>query len=282
MTQEFNHGTAHATLFPDAPDWEGAPTMAVGKFSCGSVKDGAAVLAEATAAAREAGARRLLGPMDGTTWNSYRLVTETDGTPPFLMEPTSGPSDLAAFEAAGFAPIARYFSARVTLAGMDNPPPVDPEIRVETWDGTDPEAHFSQVYDLSLSAFSGNAFYTPISREAFLGMYLPFVPVIRREFVLFAYNSEGALVGFLFGIPNYGAGPAPDTVILKTYASLQHGAGQALASVFHSAAQEAGFATAIHALIHETNVSAQRSAQLGGRMFRRYALMGKVLDDNPA
>ncbi|PRY24868.1 hypothetical protein CLV78_10240 [Aliiruegeria haliotis] len=280
MTQAFNQGTASVTLFPEAPDWDGAPTMALGKFTCKSAEDGATVLTEASEAARRAGARRLLGPMDGTTWNSYRLVIESDGSAPFLMEPTSGPSDIAAFEGAGFAPIARYFSAGVALADMRNPPPGETDIEVAPWDGTDPEAHFSQVYDLSLSAFAGNAFYTPISREAFLGMYLPYVPVLRKEFVLFARNARGSLVGFLFGIPNYAAGPSPDAVILKTYASLQHGAGQALAHAFHHAALDAGFTTAIHALIHETNTSAQRSAQLGAHVFRRYALMGRRLDDD--
>ncbi|MFD0980452.1 hypothetical protein [Tropicimonas aquimaris] len=280
MTETFTAAGARVTLFPDAPSWDGKPTMAVGKFTCESAEAGRAVLAQAETAALARGAARLLGPMDGNTWHSYRLVTESDGSPSFLMEPKSGPADLPALTAAGFTPIARYLSARVALAGMDNPPSFDPEITVETWDGTDPEAHFGQVYDLSLAAFAGNAFYTPITREDFLGMYLPFVPMLRREFVLFARNGEGALVGFLFGIPNYGSGPSPDTVILKTYASTRHGAGQALASVFHDAARKAGFTHAIHALIHETNVSAQRSEQLGGRLFRRYALMGKVLDDD--
>lgn len=281
MIQTFENGSARVTLFTEAPDWDGVPTMALGKFACGSVQDGAAVLQTAAAAARQAGARRVLGPMDGTTWNSYRLVTESDGSPPFLMEPTSRPDDFAAFESAGFSPVARYFSARVALEDMAHTPPLGDDIRVVPWDGTDPEAHFAQVYDVSLSAFADNAFYTPISRDDFLAMYLPFVPVLRPEFVLFARNSAGALVGFLFGIPNYGSGPSPDTVILKTYASLQHGAGQALAAVFHQAAREAGFRYAIHALIHETNVSGRRSAQLGANVFRRYALLGKVVDDEP-
>lgn len=280
MTQTFTQDGARVTLFPGAPSWDGARTMALGKFSCDTTEAGATVLAEAQAAAREGGAERLLGPMDGTTWNSYRLVVESDGTPPFLMEPTSGAHDLAAFEAAGFAPVAHYFSARVALEGMTNPPPLMQNFHIETWDGTDPEAHFGQVYDLSLEAFSRNAFYTPISREAFLGLYMPFVPVLRREFVLFARDAEGALAGFLFGIPNYGAGDPPSEVILKTYASLQPGAGQALASVFHDTARAAGFTTAIHALIHQTNASGRRSARLGAEVFRRYALYGKRLDDH--
>lgn len=282
MKAIFRSDGARVTLFPGAPAWEGAPTMALGEFACETAAAGAAVLAQAEAAARAQGATRLLGPMDGTTWNSYRLVTESDSSAPFLMEPTSGPDDRTAFEAAGFAPVARYFSARGKLAEMDRTPPIAPGIRVAHWDGTDPEGHFSRVHDLSLQAFARNPFFTPITREAFLGLYIPFVPVLRPELVLFACDERDALVGFLFGIPNYNEGSTPETVILKSYASLRHGAGQALTAIFHDTARAAGFSTTIHALMHETNVSAERSARLGARPFRRYALMGKVLDADPA
>lgn len=278
MSETFSvtNPAACVTLFPDAPQWDGHRTMALGGFACDTGPAGAAVLAEAEAAARAQGAERLLAPMDGTTWNPYRLVTESDATPPFLMEPVSGPEDEAAFTAAGFTQVAQYFSARLSLATMHNPAPLRP-FDIEIWDGKDPEARFGEVYELSLEAFARNAFYTPISRAAFLGLYMPHVPMMRPEFLLFARDPSGRLVGFLFGIPNFAEGPRPTSVILKTYASRAPGAGQALAWAFHNTARDAGFTHAIHALIHETNGSARRSARLGAEVFRRYALLGKRL-----
>jgi len=60
---------------------------------------------------------------------------------------------------------------------------------------------------------------------------------------------------------------------------LQKGAGQRLAHAFHSAARDLGYETAIHALIHDDNLSALRSAAEGAEIFRRYGLFGKRLDD---
>lgn len=152
------------------------------------------------------------------------------------------------------------------------------DLTVKPWDGENPEALFAQVYDLSVAAFANNAFYKPISQEAFLAMYLPLVPVMKKDLIFFARDASDTLVGFLFGIPNYSEGAAPQSVILKTYASLHKGAGHMLANAFHEAAKAQGFKTAIHALIHDDNLSALRSAAEGAEIFRRYGLFGKRLD----
>ena len=155
----------------------------------------------------------------------------------------------------------------------DAPPPTH-DFTVTPWSGTDPEALFGQVHDLSVEAFSRNAFYKPISRQDFLAMYMPVVPLMKRELIFFATTPDGRLVGFLFGIPNYAEGPQTKTAILKTYASLMPGAGRHLAHAFHSSARALGYDTAIHALIHDDNLSALRSAVEDAQVFRRYTLFG--------
>lgn len=55
------------------------------------------------------------------------------------------------------------------------------------------------------------------------------------------------------------------------------GAGKHLAYTFHKAATSEGVHTAIHALIHEDNLSALRSASEGAVVFRRYGLFGLKL-----
>lgn len=270
---------AKVSVYLDGPHWEDRPTAALGEFSCKIVEAGEAVLVEALAHIAAKGIDRVIGPMNGDTWHSYRFVTETDGSPAFLLEPSNKPHDVEVFQSAGFTPISRYFSARVPLANAArNTPPPTTAFEIETWDGEDPEGLFAQVFDLSVEAFAGNAFYKPISRQDFLAMYMPVVPMIRKDLIFFARKADGGLAGFLFGIPNYAEGPQTKTVILKTYASLVKGAGQHLAHAFHSAASRAGFATAIHALIHDDNLSALRSAAEGAEIFRRYTLFGRKLD----
>ncbi|MDJ0638403.1 MAG: hypothetical protein QNJ20_06190 [Paracoccaceae bacterium] len=276
--ETFERDGAKLTLYRDAPDWEG-PTMAVAKLRFESVEAGAALLAEVAEHARAQGAAAVIGPMEGDTWHSYRVVAESDGRKPFLMEPTSGAHDLAAFEAVGFERIGGYFSASVPLAEIANaaPPKARDGLTITAWDGSNPEGLFAQVHALSCEAFAGNALYKPIGLGDFLAMYMPVVPMLKQELILFARDDAGALKGFLFGIPNYAEGPQPESAILKTYASLQKGAGHMLSAEFYRAAHGAGYKTAIHALIHDDNLSALRSAANGAEVFRRYALMGRRL-----
>lgn len=280
MAQEvFKSGGAKATLYLDGPDWEGEACATLGGLTSKTCEEAKDVIAQAIIAAQAKGVHRMIGPMEGDTWHSYRLVTETDGSPAFLMEPREMSAVLDALRAAGFDQIGSYFSARVPLeqAGLIAPDSTE-AFAVEAWDGADPENLFGQVFDLSCEAFAKNVFYKPISRDAFLAMYMPMVPMLKRELIFFARKPDGALAGFLFGTPNYAEGPAPESVILKTYASLMRGAGQHLAHAFHTAAAEGGYKTAIHALIHEDNLSALRSASEGADVFRRYGLFGRVLD----
>lgn len=272
---------ARAVIYRDAPQWQGRATVAIGDFRCESPEAGASLLQAICGELAQQGVAKVIGPMNGSTWHSYRLVSESDGSPAFLMEPDSRPQDLAAFEAAGFAPIARYFSARADLAVTMGPAPAPiPGIEIANWDGTDPEAHFAEVHALSSQAFAGNLFYQPVTIEAFLGLYMPFVPLLKPDLIFTARAAQGGgLLGYLFGIPDYGAGPSPDTVILKTYASLRPGLGHHLSHAFHGRAQAMGFAKVIHALIHDDNRSADRSRRHGAEVFRRYLLMGRSLHD---
>lgn len=276
---KFKTDDASVSLYPDAPDWDGLPSAALANFRAKDAASADAVLTQALDWAKAQNIPRLLAPMEGDTWHSYRFVTESDGSPAFLMEPQNPDLAPEAFARAGFRKIAGYFSARVPLAQMVQSAPEDSaDFQIDQWDGTDATALFTQVHAMSLQAFSKNAFYKPIALQAFLDMYLPIVPMLRPELIHFARKPDGELAGFVFGIPNYAEGMQPKSAILKTYASLTRGAGRHLSYAFHQAALTAGYQDAIHALIHDDNLSALRSATEGAKVFRRYALFGLDLN----
>ena len=280
MTQEtLKTDGARLTLFWEGPEWDARPTATLGDIAFKSHEAGADVLTQAVEKVKDAGLTRVIGPMAGDTWHSYRFVSESDGSPAFLMEPKEMPQARAVFHAAGFSPVGQYFSARQSLAEIGAPPPESEGFRIETWDGSDPEGLFRQVFELSCQAFEKNAFYKAIPAEDFLAMYMPIVPMLKKELIFFARTPEGELAGFLFAIPDYAQGPQSDTVILKTYASLVRGAGRALVHACQSSAKALGYKTLIHALIHDANQSAERSEKEGGKIFRRYDLLGLKLDD---
>lgn len=278
-TQTLKTDDGQLTIWFDGPVWDDHPRVAtVGKCKFTSAQAGARLLADAAALAKSEGASALIGPMEGDTWHAYRLISARGTHAPFLMEPSSADHDEAAFKAAGFDVISSYFSASAPLSELPGATPKDTDVfTIETWDGTDPDRLFTQVYDLSCAAFAGNPFYRHIDLEGFLAMYRPVVAMLRQDLILFARDSTGALVGFLFGIPNYAEGPAPASVILKTYASSQKGAGHWLSYQFYVNAKAMGFDTVIHALMHDDNLSAVRSGLNGADVFRRYALMGRTL-----
>ncbi|WFE77059.1 hypothetical protein [Roseinatronobacter sp. S2] len=270
---------ASLTLHLNGPDWDGVRAATLGNVSFKTPQAGTDLLQQALARVRDAGFDRVLGPMAGDTWHSYRFVSESDGTPAFLMEPANRPHEPLIFAAAGFQPVARYFSARMPLDICDPAPlPAPAGFTVEVWAGDDPDAMLREVFALSSAAFSGNAFYTPIPESAFLDMYKPVLPMLKPALIFFARRPDGALAGFLFAIPNYAEGLDTKTVILKTYASLIPGAGRHMVHACHAAARALGYQAVIHALIHDDNRSAARSRQEGGQVFRRYELLGLKWD----
>jgi hypothetical protein len=277
-TQDVVIDGAACRLFREAPTWDGLRTAAVGGFRCDSPAAGERLLDDIGGVLRREGFQALLGPMDGDTWHRYRLVAESDGSPPFLMEPVSGPHDRAAFEANGFVPVSSYVSTRANLddaIGPQAPVHVD-GVAVTPWDGRNADMLIGGLFDMSAASFRRNAFFKPITRAAFLALYEPVLPAIDPRMVLFAHDNTGP-VGFLFGLPNRLEGERPRTAILKTYASAKRGVGHLLADAFHRAARDLGFIEVVHALMHVDNASLERSGRHAGKVFRRYALMGKRL-----
>lgn len=272
------HDGASCAIYRDAPRWNAQATAAIGQFKCATPEAGTQLLAHVCATLAREGGQAVIGPMDGDTWHAYRLVSESDGAPPFPLEPVSGAADHAAFAAAGFRPISSYVSARAVLAAAIEPvAPRVPGLTVEAWDGANAEALIGQVFDMSLSAFQRNAFFKPITREAFIDLYRPIIPGLDRRLIVFARAPGGQIAGFLFAYPNLFEQPRPRSLVIKTYASGMRGAGRVMLDAVQRTARDSGFTHIIHALMHVDNQSLERSALHGGKVFRRYALMGKVL-----
>ena len=278
MPEAITNGGASVMLYRAAPRFNDHKTMAIGSIEFSSRDAGADLLQQIEALARQEGYQALLGPLDGDTWHKYRLIIKSDDSPAFMMEPTSGLHDLAAFEAAGYTPVSRYVSAIAQLQDtigaqarhMDG-------ITIEEWDGNDGDVLVRHLFEISTTAFAKNKFFTPISFDDFLAIYTPLLPFIQKEHVLFARDETGEIQGFLFGTPNFMDQSDARSVILKTYASKMHGLGHLLADHYHRRSIDMGFVRVIHALMHESNISRSRSEMHKARVFREYALMGKTL-----
>ena len=117
-------------FYPEAPLWDGQACSAIGQLDFKSVEHGLDLIRQAVARAK--GSYAVFGPMNGDTWHSYRVISETSGTAAFPMEPVSGPYDLSALEQAGFKSISRYASTIGTLDDAIGPVPITvPDVRLK-------------------------------------------------------------------------------------------------------------------------------------------------------
>lgn len=268
---------ARLSVWREAPSLNGARTAALGAFACDDAAAGAAALRRAMSMLKDEGFGAVLGPMDGDTWAKHRLVTDSDGRPPFLMEPANPSHFVDAFEQSGLQIVSHYLSSSRSSGALG--PVVDPptKLRLRSFDPARAVQELTAIHALSLEAFAANRFYAPISLEAFLASYTPVLPMLDPELVYLLEDGAGVLQAFLFGLPNLVEGARPQSAILKTYASRVKGAGSVMANAFHIAAERKGYGQVIHALMHDANVSASHSASKGGHVFRRYALWGGAL-----
>ncbi len=275
--------------------WRAAPPLpghrpgVIGHYAAVSAAAGSALL---TAACRDLAARGCtvaVGPMDGNTWRSYRLVTRSSPRQAFFLEPDSPQVWAGHFEVSGFHPLASYFSAQT--GRRDDPAPSAPDhkgqmtcrgilLRPLELDNFAEEVR--QIFPLCLKSFKENFLFSPITEEEFVSMYRPMRPYLVPGLSWVAEHRK-AVIGFVFAFPDIlqaRRGEEMDTVILKTLAVTPDfrgiGLGHALLAACQQSANGLGYRHVIHALIREGNVSERLSARYA-RPIRSYTLFAKEL-----
>lgn len=254
----------------------------VGHFHALDRAAAVAVLRSASDSLFERGAGKVLGPMDGTTWEPYRLALDGPaGRDTFRGEPTNPPEHNEWFRAAGFGPEHSYTSMISTDLDRLYPGIERLEARIEGRVRIRPMGDFERdlraLHALSLDAFRHNAYFSPISWERFSALYRPLSPLLRPELVLVA--EEGArAIGFVLSYPDQ----VPGRLVLKTLATASDrrglGLGTLLTARIHRVAREQGFQSVIHALMHQTNASqhvSRRASSGDASLWRRYALYAR-------
>lgn len=225
------------------------------------------------------------GPINGSTWYSYRLVTNPGTGPEFPLDLRTPPEWCGDFRAAGLEELETYCSvslnprpAKETDAGEREKRVAEKGILVRTIDMDTPERDLSAIWALSMGCFSSNPFFLPIEEQAFLDLYRPFLTLMDPAYVLLAEDGDG-LCGFHFAFP-YQARNGYRNVVSKTMAVHPRvrgrGVGSYLLRRILARASSEGAHEIIMAFMHDRNLSAAW-AQKHGRVIRRYAVFGKAL-----
>ncbi len=281
---------AHGSLWwRNTPVYQQHRVGLIGHYGTGGEAAAREWLPQAEAALRAQGCTLAVGPMDGSTLHRYRFVVERGSEPPFLMEPDQPDDWPRHWEAAGYAPLAHYYSAVHESLDREDPrlPGAEARLRaagvsIRPLRDDDFAGELRRIYAVSAVSFRANFLYTPFTAQQFLDLYLPFQRFGYAGMSLLA-EHDGAPVGFIFNVPDLTQrerGEAPDTLIIKTVAVLPGrayaGLGSVLVARSHRLARAQGFRRAIHALMHEHNASRHLSGRYA-RPIRRYALFAKVL-----
>lgn len=273
----------------DTPTLPGKTCGIIGHYAAADAEAGTAVLSAACTSLRARGCSLAIGPMDGNTWRTYRLVVEPGTEPPFLLEPHHPREWVDHFGQAGFQVLATYTSAVTEDLGWRHPglpereaSVADAGIRIRTLDASRLDGELRRIHELSLEGFRDNFLYTPIGQEEFVGMYARLQAVLVPSLVLLAERGD-RLEGYAFGVPDVlrrQRGEPADTAIFKTMTvrpGRRHlGLGTVLWHRLEQQAGSLGFRRVIHALMHEDNRS-RRMSDSHARTIRRYAIFARDL-----
>ena len=296
FTDENNNIGGSLYLWHNRPDYNGRKTSYIGNVNIYEKyrKDEEQLFNKVFEELKKEGIEIIIGPLNGTTWNTYRYVTEKGSRRQFLLEPWNEDYSVSLFEKLGFKPLAGYIST--VMEGMDSDGRRNlnkkieklkkfdyyKDIKVESAENKDLLTVLNKVYDLTVEAFKNNFLYSELEREIFLKMYMSYEDKIIKKFFKMLYLGD-ELIGYVFGIPDYtelGYKGKINTIILKTIAVSPEyngkGMGYILINFLIEEAEKEGYENVIYALMHESNVS-KNIGLLLGNILRRYTLFIKEL-----
>jgi GNAT superfamily N-acetyltransferase len=279
-----------AAWWTDPPVLEGNAVGRIGHFAAESQAATHAVLGAARDRCREHGIGHLVGPLDGTTWFSYRFVDPpSEGTasslPPFALEPSQPAEWPSWWRSAGFTTVASYHSDFVATlprlsANAVHRYELEHGVVLRSLDLADWTNELDRIFRVAAVAFANAFLATSITCDQFHALYAPVRPMLDPHLVLLA-ERNGETIGFGLGIPDAlqrARGVPVDTAIIKTVAvhpeRRSPGLGGLIVAALHDRAASRGYRHAIHALIHDANVASSRVSARAATAMRRYALLG--------
>jgi GNAT superfamily N-acetyltransferase len=290
LVRDRSHIAGRCSLWwRQTPAYQNFQLGLIGHYAVADADAAACLLEHASQELAGRGCTLAVGPMDGSTWRRYRLLTERGKHPVFFLEPDNPDDWPEHFLKAGFTPLAHYSSALNTDLSHTDPrlervsqrlQAAGIQIRPVDWQRLDEELH--RIYTVATISFRHNFLYTPVSFPEFLNQYRPLLPYLRPELILIAEHS-GEPAGFLFAIPDCleaHRGENVKTVIIKTVAVLPHrtyaGLGNMLVARCHEIARQLGYSQAIHALMRDKSASRHLSRRYA-HTIRGYTLFAKQL-----
>ena len=251
------------------------------------------------------GVKLVYGPMNGSTWYSYRFSTPISkfDRGSYVGEPYNPDYYPGLFANAGFQPIRTYRSALVTKFGPyieESSEQVDRFFEAGYSVRRYTRRDIDVISDLANAIFKGNFAFTPCGHNEFRSIHARTLALLPEDHVLIAHGPPGgAPVGFIVNMPDYGdilrdldgkSGALasvrfwirrrePKRLIVRTLGALpglrKVAVGRVLLALTYRMASRIGYESIVHAHMDVQSESIRINAGSSDPGFGRYTLYSK-------
>ena len=191
--------------------FKGQKVACLGSFECVNNEFYAmSIINEVKIEAQKQNANLLIGPMDGSTWHSYRFCDQPNDNDYFFSEPVHHQYYPGMFKAAGFKPFSKYLASKVDIV---NKVPDDilkiqhhfikQGITLRKIDMDNFSEEVKKIHAFSQKWFRSYFLYTAISEKDFLKKYERLKSRIIDDLVCIAEDNEGEIIGVFFCLPDH-------------------------------------------------------------------------------
>ncbi|MBS3914890.1 MAG: hypothetical protein KG003_10345 [Bacteroidetes bacterium] len=227
------------------------------------------------------GFQKIIGPLEGNTWNDYRFGYTSDKAL-FLTDVSNHHSFVEGLLNSGFLPKFHYFSSKLTSKEIKSPfitgrSFFENELQVEELDKEDILKLLPDLYSPVCNIFSDNLFYSPLSKDNFYSKYQKLVEILLPG-DLFLVRDKQDIVGFCLSLRDL-LNPHQNGMIVKTIGRISDkkyaGLGAWISEIIYKKFVSSNYEYMIHAFMHEDNNSLRISKFYQGEIIKKYAIYEK-------
>lgn len=222
--------------------------------------------------AKQWGITKIFGPVNGTVWHPYRVISETSNEPFFIHEPLSSTSYFNLLAASNpqlqldyhsayrthFEIILQQTARSYVEMGSNRIAIVKEELNPNV---------LKMIYELSVSIFSQNPGYYPLLYSDFVNLYSQSESRVSKPVIFMVYHNQDP-IGFSYNLEE------GSHLIMKTIGVKKEwqekGVGNALVHEIHQYAQRSHKTKVIYALIRVDN-KIQHFPKDDVHIFRKYS-----------
>jgi hypothetical protein len=231
--------------------------------------------------AKERGYQKVIGPINGNTWNTYRFCTDNYGKL-FFTDISSDPGYIGHLEARGFVPTWQYVSGRLDTAQIKLPIITnrsffERELVVTEIAPNELPEYLPKMYPVVSSIFSENVLFSSISEISFIEKYMHLQPVLQKG-DLFVVSHDENIVGFGLTLDDRTYSEKKG-MVTKTIGRVKDrayvGVGAWISELIYKKYLLGNYDYMVHAFMYVGNNSLKISRIYGGEIIKKYAVYVK-------